>query len=100
MALSEHTSNLQLLLIPGSFRQLPFLQAEGEICTDGICADTEIMTCEEAGELPGCKTVGEEVAESKSPWLFQKYGVDVYNAGHSVSPQAIQTIYDRTFFLF
>jgi len=55
------------------------------------------MTCEEAGEGAGCKTVGEEVAESESPWLFQKYGVDVYNAGHSVSPQAIQTIYDRTF---
>ena len=57
----------------------------GEVCTDGICNGTEYMSCAEAGEAEGCKTVGEEVDESSAATqdLFNRYGVDVYDAGHS-----------------
>lgn len=57
----------------------------GELCTDGVCADSELMSCEAAGEAAGCKTVGEDVAESAKATgeIFQRYGVDIYNAGHS-----------------
>ena len=43
------------------------------------------MSCAEAGEPEGCATVGQLVAESAAVMgeLFNKYSVDVYNAGHS-----------------
>ena len=42
-------------------------------------------TCAAAGEEEGCRTVAEELDEAAvtlNP-IFQRYGVDVYNAGHS-----------------
>jgi hypothetical protein len=43
------------------------------------------MSCEAAGEAEGCATVGEMVEESSGTMgaLFNRYGVDVYDAGHS-----------------
>jgi hypothetical protein len=57
----------------------------GEVCTDGLCNGTEFMTCAQAGEPDGCPTVGQMVDASSSATqaLFNKYGVDVYDAGHS-----------------
>lgn len=44
------------------------------------------MSCESAGEEEGCTTVAEmadtEASESVAT-LFNRYGVDIYNAGHS-----------------
>ena len=37
--------------------------AAGEVCTDGVCADSELMSCEAAGEAGGCKTVSDMVSE-------------------------------------
>ena len=57
----------------------------GEVCSDGLCDGTEFMSCREAGEEEGCETVGDllrERADTMGP-LFQKYGVDIYDAGHS-----------------
>ena len=54
---------------------------QGSDCDGG----EEFMSCEEAGEAAGCETVAARLrqrAEATSD-LFQKYGVDVYNAGHS-----------------
>lgn len=61
---------------------------EGEACTDGVCADSELMSCEEAGETAGCKTVGDVVSERAEATgaLFNKYGVDLYNAGALAVP--------------
>lgn len=51
-----------------------------------MCAGTENMSCEAAGEEEGCTTVAEmadtEASESVAT-LFNRYGVDIYNAGHS-----------------
>ena len=57
----------------------------GETCVDGVCAGSEYMSCEVAGEEEGCRTVAERVDETSSAigTLFQRYGVDIYNAGHS-----------------
>ena len=57
----------------------------GEVCLDGVCDGTEYMSCEAAGEADGCETVGEMVQESSDALgpLFNRYGVDIYDAGHS-----------------
>jgi hypothetical protein len=49
----------------------------GEVCRgDGLCAGTEYMSCEAAGEAEGCATVGEMVEESSITMgaLFNQYG--------------------------
>ena len=54
---------------------------------EGEVADVEaaFRTCEETGEGPGCRTVGDITAEAASAMdgLFASYGVDVWNAGHA-----------------
>lgn len=57
----------------------------GEDCFDGVCEGTGYMSCEAAGEEAGCKTVAEMVDETSEAigTVFQRYGVDVYNAGHA-----------------
>ena len=57
----------------------------GELCADGVCSGSEIMSCAAAGEKEGCETVAHEsaVAQSLLTPLFNKYSVDIYDAGHS-----------------
>eukprot|EP01047_Picozoa_sp_COSAG01_P027536 COSAG01_NODE_1820_length_9152_cov_22.869215_10_plen_391_part_00 len=56
----------------------------GEACVDGVCDGTEFMSCEEAGEEAGCRTVSERDAVGQGVGeLFNRYGVDIYNAGHA-----------------
>ena len=82
---SHYPIHLSAMETQSDASALGWHSAAGEICLDGICNGTEFMSCQQAGEPEGCKTVGEMVDESSEATqnLFNRYGVDIYNAGHS-----------------
>ena len=78
------TSHYPIFLSTTSFDNaasaLGWASEEGEVCTDGVCDGTEYMSCDVAGESPGCATVGDlmgERAAATGP-LFNRYAVDIY----------------------
>ena len=70
-------STAQATSVNSSASALGWHSEAGEVCSDGICAGTEYMSCETAGEAAGCATVGEMVEESSNSMgaLFNRYGV-------------------------
>jgi hypothetical protein len=81
-------STMQATSVNSSASALGWHSEAGEICSDGICAGTEYMSCEAAGEAEGCATVGEMVEESSNSMgiLFNRYGVVCphFSIGHNL----------------
>jgi hypothetical protein len=80
---SHYPNNHPKLLNHADASLKGYFSEAGEECTDGVCAGTEFMSCEAAGEEAGCRSVADMVDEMEPvSTLFQRYGVDIYNAGH------------------